>query len=203
MDESPLTILETDSLLQHVKQLARAHDPEPSHCFQVTRVAAMLFGETKPIHNLGPDDFRLLVAAALLHDTGYGLNPRSHHKGSRDFVMKAELPDISERDRRIIAAIARYHRGAHPKPTHRVYADLDESDRNRVRKLAAILRIADGLDRAHDASCTSLAVKRDGRVLSIYVEQRTPSDTDLWGANRKKDLFEEVFELDIRIETAP
>ena len=200
MEQAPLTMLDEDEVLQHVKALARANDPEPEHCFQVTRVAAMLFAATQDCHGLGADELRLLLAAALLHDTGYAVDPQSHHKRSRDFIMGADLPGVTETNRKIIACIARYHRGGHPKPDQKVYADLSPPDQRRVAQIAAILRIADGLDRAHDASCRNLEARREDNVLTIDVNQRTPSEIDLAGADRKKGLFEEVFGVAVRIE---
>jgi len=151
------------------------------------------------MHGLGPGEQRLLVAAALLHDVGWPVRPEAHHKGSRDLILKAPLAGFSEEERRMIACLARYHRKAHPSARHKVYRDLNQSAREKVRMLAAILRIADGLDRAHAATVKALEVCRDGQTLTIAVQQTPGCGIDLMGAERKKGLFEAVFGVDVVI----
>ncbi len=188
-----------DSRLVEPMRLARRHDPDPPHAFQVARIAADLFAELQGLHGLGTPGERLLVSAALLHDTGHTLRPDAHHKGARDFIMQSELPGSTDRERSIIACVARYHRAKHPQPNHCVYKSLGRADREIVRKLAAILRIADGLDRAHAASVKSVAVSRRDDVCRIEVRQRFSSVEDLDGAQRKSGLFEEVFGLRVEL----
>ena len=197
--ESKRSTSEKDKAVLHVRRVARRIDPEPGHAFQVCKNALALFDATSGLHKLSAADRRLLESAALLHDTGHTIEFSRHHKHSRDLIMDMELPGFTRRERRIIACVARYHRKAHPDAKHAVYCDLSRIERRRVEKLAAILRIADGLDRCHAASCRQIRATTSKTKVAIEVQQRQPSPVDIWGAQRKQKLFEEVFGVTVTI----
>jgi len=58
--------------------------------------------------------------------------------------------------RRIIGLTARYHRKALPTVSHTHFAALNAKDRDVVRNLAGILRIADALDSGHAGAVKTL-----------------------------------------------
>jgi exopolyphosphatase/guanosine-5'-triphosphate,3'-diphosphate pyrophosphatase len=192
--------LERDAGLRAVSKIAREQDPEPEHVFQVCCNAEAIFGATAKLHGLGAQELRILCAAALLHDIGHTVDVLGHHKHSRDLIMEMELNSFSKREQRIVACVARYHRKAHPKSSHAVYEDLTKTDQKLVRKLAGILRIADGLDRCHSATCKSITAKISDGAVTLRVKQRRNSPTDIWGGQRKQELFEEVFRVRVHIE---
>ena len=99
-------------------RLMLEHDPEPEHATQVCRIALELFDGALRLHGLASEHRRLLTAAALLHDTGYSVDPMRHHKGSRDIILASILPGFAKQEQAIIACVARYHRKAHPKESH-------------------------------------------------------------------------------------
>lgn len=193
--------LSRDAGLMAAAEYARVHDEDPEHGAQVCRLAMRLFEQTKSLHNLTSRDKRLLAAAAFLHDLGWSTRPEAHHKGSRDIILEVSLTGFDQEEVKIIACLARYHRKAHPKEKHKIYRDLSETAREKVRKLAAILRIADGFDRAHAGTVKKLESRLDGDVLTIAVKQDPRSAIDIMGATRKKGLFEEVFGVDVVIES--
>jgi len=199
---SKRSILERDAGLRKIRTIALERDPEPEHVFQVCRNAEVLFQATARLHGLGKNDLKLLCTAALLHDIGHTVDVIGHNKHSRDLILKMELESFSKREQRIVACVARYHRKAHPKPSHSVYGDLKKSDQKLVQKLAGILRIADGLDRCHNATCKSIDAEIVGSELTLRIRQRHNSPTDIWGAQRKQGLFEEVYGVRVKIETA-
>lgn len=182
-----------------LKRIARRLDDEPEHCFQVCHTALILFDELADVHGLGEEGRVLLEAGALLHDTGHSIDFRAHHKHSRDIIMETPLPGFSNRQQRMAACIARYHRKAHPDPGHKHYCELDESDRQIVHWCASILRIADGLDRSHDCSTRSVSCEVNGSTLHILVEQRSPNEANIWGGARKRALLEETSGLTVEI----
>ena len=182
------------------ERLARDNGAEPRHAAQVRRNSVMLFDALRGIHGLGAAERRVLEAAALMHDAGYSLRPKkTHHKGSRDLVMASALEGFSDTERRMIACVARYHRKAHPNPRHKVYNELKAPERAVVRKLAAILRIADGLDRGRCDSLHGVAIEHSQEKVRILVEQHPPSPVDIWGGMRKRVLFEEVFGVELEL----
>ena len=186
-----------------LEQLAVSLVDEPGHVLHVRRLALELFDATRPLHGLDASARRLLEAAALLHDIGWRVSPERHHKASRDRILGLELPGFDEAARRMTACIARYHRGSDPDPSHKVYHDLDVEQRTVVRRLAAVLRLADGLDRSHQFATTLAEIHCDSNTLHIRLRQRTACPEDLEGALKKSGLFERVFALTITIEIVP
>lgn len=188
-----------DKGIRAAERFMHEHDPEPEHALQVHRLSMDLFDALRGIHGLGDIEKRLLAAAALMHDTGFSVDVQRHHKHARDLILEANIEGFSASERRVVACIARYHRKAHPKPIHKAYRDLKNEDRDVVNRLAALLRIADGLDRSHAANTENVRTERRGNVIRLHVKQRRPNSVDLWGAERKKQLFEEVFGLGLEI----
>ncbi len=196
------------------EELDRWQEPEPTpeelrlcgglqvedwpHARQVERLSAQLFEATQSLHKLDERALRLLERAALLHNTGMLVEVRRHHKHSYHLIKGTTLPDVTDEERHEIACIARYHRRALPCISHEEFASLSEAARERVSKLAALLRIADALDWSHDGRVERLAANQklcDDRTWTISLWRRTPFDLDdeLAHANGKADLFEKVF----------
>jgi len=188
--------------LEAIARLAERLDDEPEHPRQVRRLAVMLFDETQQLHALEPPQRRLLEAAALLHDIGYQVSVEKHHKHARDLILQQELPGFDEEERRMIACIARYHRKALPRPDHKVYCDLHEEAQRHVRLLAGLLRVADGLDRSHQASVRGLSAGIENGALTIRVQQAFPSARDIWGAGRKSELLAQELGMEVQVTRA-
>ena len=198
------TIMTTHSdKLACAEELLQGVGVEVGHCRQVSRLAVALFEQTASLHGLNPEARALLACGGLLHDIGVSVTYQRHHKHSRDLILAAPLPALTPRETPIVANLARYHRKGHPSPEHAHFARLDPADRELVRKLAALLRIADGLDRTHTNAVTSLEASqtRPGRW-RISVEGRGALTAELWAAREKKaGLFEEVFGVRVAIGT--
>jgi exopolyphosphatase/guanosine-5'-triphosphate,3'-diphosphate pyrophosphatase len=175
------------------------------HMLQVARIAAGLWDATRELHLLSEQDRRLLVLAALGHDVGYAIGGRKgHHKAAERVLLDLEPPDVDSEDRRTIAAIARYHRRALPdEERHANYAGLPRDRRRAVDWCGGLLRLADGLDRAHDSSVVAVAARLDGDVLFVEVECARPCGVDVDGGRRKTDLLEAVSGLRVRVASAP
>ena len=180
-------------------RLARQLDPEPGHCFQVRKNAERLFAGLGEALGLAPGDWPLLEAAALLHDIGHRRGFAGHHKHSRDMILARRWPGLGVRTRRIVACVARYHRKAEPEPGHAQFRDLSAPDQLLVTRLAAILRIADGLDRAHRASVRGIRVEADAEGVTLHIDQRWAEPVDLAGGARKAGLLEAAFGRAVRI----
>lgn len=181
----------------------RAYDPDPGHALQVRRVSLALFDALAGLHGLGSDARTVLDAAALVHDTGYALGRGKHHKRARDLVLREGLAGFSERGTLMAACVARYHRKAVPALGHKGYRDLGPEDQSTVRKLSALLRLADGLDRCHASSVRAVQVHVGPETVIIRVEQDHPSLTDIAGAMRKRGLFETEFGRHVAVVPMP
>lgn len=176
------------------------------HVHQVAHLAARLFDALRPYHACDEADQRLLVAAALLHDVGYPTDPDRHHKVSARLIRTQLGPPFTTEQVELVALLARYHRKGCPKLRHRRYGALSPADRRTVGWLGGMLRVADGLDRAHDSAVGAIAaVPHDGRmVLRVSPAGDTPHPAELLaedvaGGMRKRDLLERALGLSVVI----
>ncbi len=180
-----------------VQHIAESFQYEKEHARQVARLALDIFDQTASIHKLTADERVYLEAAALLHEVGLFVSHAQHHRHSYYLIRNAELLGFTENEKEIIANIARYHRKSHPKLKHEGFNKLSGEDRDIVVKLAAILRIADGLDRTHHSVVKSLRCRLSRSAVHFHLRRskRAKIELEVWGANRKKELFEKTFHL--------
>lgn len=185
-----------------VRELAeRSHYEEP-HARQVQRLALQLFDALGPRLGCEAGDRQILADAALLHDIGYHISFNKHHKHSYHLVLHADFLGMTPEEQVAIANIARYHRGAPPKKKHRNFGPLDGGIRERIKRLAAILRVADGFDRGHVAVVKRIKVRwleRALRLTPIPTSATRSLRLELWGASRKSDLLERVAGVPVEI----
>ena len=116
--------------------------------------------------------------------------------------MRADLPALTEREKAIVANIARYHRSARPKLKHKGFAALDPDDRELVRKLASILRLADGLDRTHTDAVEDLVVEWMGETMIVWLYPAVGTATEEWAGQKKSRFFQEVYAVPVRVLSA-
>lgn len=184
---------------------ARCHFEEP-HATAVQRHALTLFDALHERLGLEAADRRLLAEAALLHDIGYHISFDRHHKHSYHLIVHAELPGMTPTEQVVVANVARYHRGAAPKKKHENFGALDHDLRTRIKRLAALLRFADGFDRGHVGAVASLAVRvvdgDDDARLRVTPRAARRGETlrlETWGALRKAGLLADELGLTIEI----
>ena len=175
--------------------ILRKYDPEPRHAVRVADLATSLFDQLKPMHGLSKRDRLLLELAAMLHEVGNFIGPNGHHRHTFYVISQTPILGLSDEELLVVANIARYHRKAPPDMSHEGYRDLSERDRERVRPLAAILRVADALDHDHRQQVTSVNAKARGSELRLKVKTRGDVTLDEWSVGNKGDLFQEEFGL--------
>jgi exopolyphosphatase/guanosine-5'-triphosphate,3'-diphosphate pyrophosphatase len=188
-----------DQKLRGVHAVGKRFGYEEPHSQHVARLAERIFDALSPSANLTRHQRLLLSAAALLHDVGYHIAHESHHKHSFYLIENSELTGFSESERGVIANIARYHRGSHPKQRHAHFMALSASDRDTVCRLAGILRLADALDRRHDNRVKDVLCKRARNVFHIQLASARDCGHELELAERRVDLFEDAFECKVRL----
>ncbi len=173
--------------------LARRCNWDEAHSRHVARLATDLFDATTTLHRFGPDERELLEHAALLHDIGHHVAHESHHKHTCYLVQHGRLRGYDPEDVDALACLARYHRRGEPKPAHEPFASLTPERQERVTKLAALLRIADGLDFSHTGTVSAIDVAVDQSRVRVDVAGTGDLQMELWGARRKRQLFEKVY----------
>ncbi|MBI1939122.1 MAG: Ppx/GppA family phosphatase [Ignavibacteriales bacterium] len=186
---------------ESVKHLAESCRYDHGHCRHVTSLALKMFDDLKKLHGLGDEYREHLEAAALLHDIGYHISHTNHHYHSYYIIRNSELLGFNENEISIIAHTARYHRKSHPKASHPEFSELPAHSQNVIKKLSAILRIADAFDRTHKGIVKSVEcrVKNNDVEFHLIVKEGDNADIELWNFERRKELFEEVFSKKISI----
>ncbi|MDP9201013.1 MAG: Ppx/GppA family phosphatase [Gemmatimonadota bacterium] len=185
-----------------VRELAeRSHYEEP-HSRHVQQLALQLFDSIGQRLGCTPDERRLLSDAALLHDIGYHISYDKHNKHSYHLIEHAELLGMTPAEQIVVANVARYHRGAEPKKKHANYGGLERSMRETIKRLTAILRVADGFDRGHSGAVAEIKVRwmeRALRLTAVPSRQSNNLRLELWGASRKSNLLSEVAGVPVEI----
>jgi exopolyphosphatase/guanosine-5'-triphosphate,3'-diphosphate pyrophosphatase len=185
-----------------VRELAARCHYEVPHADNVQRLALRLFESLGTRLGAAPAEGSLLADAALLHDVGYHISYDRHHKHSYHIIVHAELLGVQPAEQVVIANVARYHRGAPPKKKHRNYGALDRRLRARVRRLAALLRVADGFDRGHTGAVKTLRIRwlqRAIRITPVASDSRASLRLECWGAHRKSALLAKVAGIPVEI----
>lgn len=177
----------------------RCHYPE-THSHHVARLALALFDRTKSLHGLGEIEREWLEYAAILHDVGYLIHSRQHHKHAYYVIKHSDLYGLTADEIDMIANIARYHRGALPQDKHDSLKALPAKGRKTLEVLSALLRIADGLDRSHFSVIQGLDVTL-GKPATITLQTAGDPELEIWAARTRADLFEKVFKRPVQFET--
>ncbi len=180
-------------------QLGRRYHFDEPHATQVDRLAAQLFDLLAPLHRLDAHDRLLLRVAAVVHDVGDFVHYAAHHKHSQYIVEHSDVMGLSPEERRLVGCVARYHRRAPPSTKHAAFRRLSTEERRRVRKLAAILRVADGLDRGHRSKVHTLDVAIGRQEVVVRVGGREDLSLELWTTQRKAALFDATFRRRLRV----
>jgi CHAD domain-containing protein len=158
--------------MSRLRVWAGYRDPDFAHSERVAKLALLLhdglknagFGmgtiTTKPgtsglvagdLASDVPHDWRaVLQAAALMRDVGKAKGAENHQKHSYRMIRGLARPlGWSARELELAAVVARYHRGALPRPRGKSMQLLELADRRIAMGLAGILRLANALDMRH------------------------------------------------------
>jgi len=183
-----------------ISWLRAKYDNDSEHSDQVADLALQLFDQLGDLHQLGKQERALLQAAALLHDIGQHMGLKGHHKSSKKLIMQNKLDGWTKKEKCIIALVARYHRKAPPSPSHNAFRELDEQNQMIVKKLAALLRIADGLDRCPQSAIDNIVCNFDHKEIRLLLICKTDIDLEIIGFHKKRDYFTKVYQRDIIID---
>lgn len=186
-----------------VHDLARRCNWPESHSREVARLALQLFDGTRELHGLDDTDRELLEDASLLHDIGEHVSTDGHHKHGAYLVEHGGLRGFDPQEVRLLAAVVRWHRRGEPKTSEDRFGTLDDADQQRVRILVALLRIADGLDRGRTQVVERVDVRVTPSLVLLRVRARGNVELELWGARRKRELFERIFDRELELTTHP
>ena len=174
----------------------------PEHAQQIAKLALAIFDQTRSVHGLGDKEREWLEYGALLHDIGVHISYERHHRHSYYLVKNGDLRGFDPREIEIIALLARYHRQATPKKSHEGFGDLNGQTRKAVKAMAAMVRLAEGLDRSHAQALTGLELYPRGDDYLARLRTTGDAELELWAAHRHVAPLEAVLGKPIRFEVA-
>ena len=188
-----------------IRALGERCDDDLTHSAHVASLALQLFDATEPQHGLPTEAREYLEAGALLANVGLVISHSKHHIHSYYVIRNSELTGLTDNEIEIIAQIARYHRKSAPKASHAEFGRLSPEDQRLVNTLAGILRVAIGLDRSHDWRVRSVIaqMRNDRLVIEAVAKRGKELSLELYTANERSDLLEEVLGMPVGIVAAP
>jgi exopolyphosphatase/guanosine-5'-triphosphate,3'-diphosphate pyrophosphatase len=185
-----------DEMLSGARWFGRRYGYDEPHAEQVARLALSLFDQLRPLHEMGADLRLVLEMGALLHDVGYYVHRKSHHRHGEYLVRNGEIPGIGGWRQDMVASLVRYHNTkSQPALDHPSYVALDGARRRQVRLLSSLLRIAEKLESEHAQRVTGVDVHIAGRRAIFVIRAAEGTRLDIAGLDRKAELFEKEFHL--------
>lgn len=170
---------------------------EEGHAKYVADKSMVIYDALQEEHQLTPRHALLLYVSALLHEIGHYIGSGSHHKHSMYLINNSEVFGLSQKDLLIVSLVARYHRRATPKPGHPGYTTLDRESRIAVSKMAAILRVADSLDRSYSQRLEKVECQKENDKLIITVPNVDDLSLEQLALKQRGQLFEQIFGMKI------
>lgn len=175
------------------------HAVDRAHARHVAMLALRLFDALQPLHGYGLRERGLLQAGALLHDAGMARGGDDHHKSSRDIILEDTLLPVSERERIVVALIARYHRRSLPRPGHKYFSELPDHHKLIVERLGGMVRLADGLDRSHQGLVKDIDVEILPDAVCLKLLADGPIENEIAAGKMKGDLFTRAFGKSVQL----
>ncbi len=185
-----------------VFELAERCNYRPEHAQAVAKLALALFDQTRSEHAMTDRDREWLEYAAILHDIGVHISYPRHHKHSEYLIMNGDLRGFEPDEIETIALVARYHRRATPKKRHEVFGDLPRKRRRIVRALAAILRLAENLERSHAQTVAGVDLHDRGDDALLQIRTSGDAELELWAASRNAQPFERLIGKPLAFEVS-
>ncbi len=156
--------------------------------------------------NLEHDGRAVLQAAALLHDVGKARGAENHQKNSYRMIRGLARPlGWSARELELTAVVARYHRGALPRPRGKTMQVLELPDRPIAMELAGILRLANALDARNGrgvslgGDSSRLEVGLQDRVVVVRAAGYSVLDRSAEGVAAARHLLETVLRRPVMV----
>ena len=183
-----------------VIELAERCGYSADHARHVAQLCLSMFDQTRGVHGLGDAEREWLEYASLLHDVGVHISYERHHRHSQYLIRNGGLRGFEPEEIDIISLVARYHRQSVPKKSHDEYGELRGAARKAVRTLAAMVRLAEGLDRSHSQAVTAVDFVPRGDDYLVRLRAAGDVELELWAAHRHAAALERVLRRPLQFE---
>ena len=172
---------------------------DENHALYVSKIALLLYDKMEAELGLDKEARVLLEVASILHDVGMFIRASDHQLHSQYIILHSDIFGLTKDRIQIVALVARYHNGPLRRLSEEAFLMLPRSDRTMVLKLAAILRVADALDRSHSQHITDIRIILKEDSLIIKTPRTDNMNLEKTAVSEKGDLFESVFGYNVRI----
>ena len=180
--------------------IGRKYHFDERHARLASKLAARLFEQSKPLHQLDDDNVLLLEIGALLHDIGHFINPVDHDKHGYYLLSANRLLGLSQREQDIIANLVRYHRKQFPSMDDKRFKALPQKDRLIVIKLSVLLRLADSVDIGELENVSDVLLKEREAGWRMELSGRKDQLLVNWAFEKRKSQFREVFGVNLEMD---
>jgi exopolyphosphatase/guanosine-5'-triphosphate,3'-diphosphate pyrophosphatase len=178
-----------------VRNLAAEYHQDVAHTDHVAELALTMWDA---LGSGDPVERELLWAAAMLHDIGMSIDYDDHHKHSRYLILNAGLPGFSPRETALIGQMARYHRKGNP--TLGQFSSLGrDGDDELLTRCAAVLRLAEQLERSRDQAVDRVRVKVDDGRVELKLDAHEDVTIARWAAQSEAELFKQAFGRELEV----
>jgi exopolyphosphatase / guanosine-5'-triphosphate,3'-diphosphate pyrophosphatase len=190
----PVALFEDVRRASVMNLASRYHVEDATHTRHVAALALGMFDQLARLglHEGDPRERELLWAACILHDIGMSVDYDDHHKHSRYLILNGGLPGFSPTEVAIIAQAARYHRKGLPEPGP-LGALFGEGDGERLNRCAALLRLAEDLERSRDQLVRDTVLTSHNGQVELRLLADGESAVPRWAAGRESELFARAF----------
>ena len=165
--------------------------------------AEALFDSLQRVHEL-PGEYRLwLAAAATMREVGKYMNHQGHHRHTQYIIANSEIFGFSQRQRTLVAAIARYLGKSRPDPMDRPMRAIPLEEHAHIKRAVVLLRLAQALD--GERSGAALRVKTivyPKRVVLALQPGRGGGELEMWSLRKEAAYFREVLRRELFVDVA-
>ncbi len=146
-----------------------------AHAQCVAALGERLFAETRHLHGLTKTSRALVSIASALHTRNGQDDGHAPKRARRDATLRKAFPRLSASQRRIVEramSIAASNDGAPAgaEPgSHACRCGLDDELGQVALRVAALVRVADGLDRSHTQDTRLVGVLDDGEGVDLLI----------------------------------
>jgi len=180
--------------------LGRKYQFDEDHGCLTSKLAARLFEQSKPLHNLNGNNLLLLEVGALLHDIGHFINTVDHDKHGYYLLTANRLIGLSLREQNMVANLVRYHRKTSPSLEDEDFKSLPQKDRLIIFKLSALLRLADSLDINHTGKVTDVTLREAKTGWRMKISGEKDLMLVNWALEKRKSQFRDVFGVNLEMD---
>ena len=182
-----------EDIISYARTVAARYESNKEHTENVEKTALAIFDGIKKRAGLDQRDGILLQMACILHDCGKYVNMLGGTDYSCAIVRATEFVGLSEQEKSIIADTIKYNAWHYVPKLSELKAPLNRKNYIRMLKLAAILRLANGMDRSHRQKIRKVTTTFKEKELIIRADTIYDITLEQSTIENKSHFFEEIY----------